>query len=190
MVINKLGLKARVWVLGALGLALTVPLAAGDQTRMAGLSSGQGQAQGLQTATSQPQRRGQPPRQGSLQRAPGSPWGEWWKDELVKKQIGLGEDKARKIDNIFQDRSRRLQPIIAQVVKEDAELDRLTRERLVDEVTYSLQVARVEDLKRRFRESRTIMLYRILQELTPDQYKKLQALRDERGRSGRGGGSR
>jgi hypothetical protein len=33
------------------------------------------------------------------------------------------------------------------------------------------------------------MLYRIFLELTPDQYKKLEALR-ERNRGGRGGGSR
>ena len=52
---------------------------------------------------------------------------------------------------------------------------RLTRERLVDESTYSLQVARVEALRRRLNESRTVMLYRIYQELTPEQYKKLQA---------------
>jgi Spy/CpxP family protein refolding chaperone len=65
----------------------------------------------------------------------------------------------------------------------------MTRDRTVDEVTYSLQVGRVWDLRRRLGESRTIMLYRIYQELTPEQHKKLHALR-ERYRGGRGGGSR
>ena len=189
MVITKIGLNLRAWVLVALGLALTVPLAAGGQTRAATQSPAT--SQGRQTATPQPQ--GAAPsgqtRPGQGQRTPGSIRGEWWNDELVKKEIGLTDDKARKIDSIYQDRSKRQAPIVGELEKQEAELERLTGERLVDEVTYSLQAGRVWDLRRRLGESRTIMLYRIYQELTPDQYKKLQALR-ERNRSGRGGGSR
>ncbi len=189
MVITKIGLNLRAWVLAALGLALTVPLAAGGQTRAAPQSPAT--SQGRQSAAPQPQGTvpADPSRPGQGQRTPGSIRGEWWNDELVRKEIGLTEEKARKIDSFFQDRSKRLAPIIGELEKQEAELDRLTRERVVDEVTYSLQAGRVWDLRRRFGESRTIMLYRIYQELTPDQYKKLQVIR-ERNRSGRGGGSR
>ena len=189
MVITKIGLNLRAWVLAALGLALTVPLAAGGQTRAATQSPATNQ--GRQSAT--PQAPGavpaDPSRPGQGQRTPGSIRGEWWNDELVRKDIGLSVEKAKKIDGFFQERSKRLAPIVAEFEKQEAELERLTLERVVDEVTYSLQVGRVWDLRRRLAESRTIMLYRIYQELTPDQYKKLQALR-ERNRSGRGGGSR
>lgn len=188
MVITKIGLNFRAWVLAALGLALTVPLAAGGQARTATQSP---PTQGRQSVTPQPQTAvpSDPSRPGQGQRTPGSIRGEWWNDELVRRELGLSVEKAKKIDGFFQDRSRRLAPIVAELEKQEEELDRLTRERLVDEVTYSLQAGRVWDLRRRFGESRTIMLYRIYQELTPDQYKKLQALR-ERNRSGRGGGSR
>ena len=188
MVITKIGLTSRAWALATLGLALTVPLAAGSQTRTGPQASAT--SQGKQSTTPQtPTPQPGLSRPSQSQRPPGSPWGEWWKDELVKKEVGLTEDKARKIDAIFQDRSRRLSPIVAEFEKLEAELERLTRERLVDEATYSLQVARVEDFRRRIREGRTILLYRIIQELTPEQHKKLLALR-ERNRSGRGAGSR
>jgi Spy/CpxP family protein refolding chaperone len=190
VVITKIGLNLRAWVLAALGLALTVPLAAGGQSRAATQSPAT--SQGRQSAApQQPQGAvpSDPSRPGQGQRTPGSIRGEWWNDELVRKEIGLSIEKAKKIDGFFQERSRRLAPIVAEFEKQDAELERLTLERVVDEVTYSLQVGRVWDLRRRLAESRTIMLYRIYQELTPDQYKKLQALR-ERNRSGRGGGSR
>ena len=191
--ISKLGSNPRVWLLGVIGLALTVPLAAGGgrtQTEQAQTSS---TVQGRQTASPQKTQGAAPAtgsqRPGQSQRPPGSGWGEWWKDDLVKKEIGLTDEKARKIDAIFQDRSRRLTPIVDELNRQEAELDRMTLERTVDEVSYSLQAGRVWDLRRRLGESRTIMLYRIYQELTPEQHKKLQALR-ERNRGGRGGGSR
>ena len=189
MVITKIGLNLRAWVLAALGLALTVPLAAGGQTRTP--TQAPATSQGRQSAAPQPPAAvpSDPSRPGQGQRTPGSFRGDWWNDELVRKEIGLSADKAKKIDGLFQDRSRRSAPIVAEFEKQEAELERLTLERVVDEATYSLQVGRVWDLRRRLGESRTIMLYRIYQELTPDQYKKMQALR-ERNRSGRGGGSR
>jgi Spy/CpxP family protein refolding chaperone len=181
-------LSRRALGLGAIALTLTVPLAAG-QTRTQTSQTPPGTPQGKQTPQTQAAQPSGSPRQGPGQRPPGSGWGEWWKDELVKKEIGLSDDKARKMDQSFQERSRRLAPIVDELNKQEDELERLTRERTVDEVTYSLQVGRVWDLRRRLGESRTIMLYRIYQELTPEQHKKLQALR-ERNRGGRGGGSR
>lgn len=186
MTITKFGLSRRALGLGAIALALTVPLAAG-QTRTQ--TSQPPPPQGKQPPQTQGAQPSGSPRQGPGQRPPGSPYGEWWKDELVKKEIGLSDEKARKIDQFFQDRTRRLAPLVDEFNKQEDELDRMTRERTVDEVTYSLQVGRVWDLRRRLGESRTIMLYRIYQELTPEQHKKLQALR-ERNRGGRGGGSR
>lgn len=190
MTITKFGLS-RALGLGAIALALTVPLAAGGQSRsQTAQTPPVSQPQGSQAGT--PQTQGGAAEQGSSR--PGQrPFDlfrrEWWKDDLVKKEIGLSDDKARKIDQYYQDRSRRLTPIGDELNKQEDELDRMTRERTVDEVTYSLQVGRVWDLRRRLGESRTIMLYRIYQELTPEQHKKLHALR-ERYRGGRGGGSR
>ena len=171
-----------------MAFALTVPLAAGQGRNQTGQAPPSTSVQGRQTGTPQTPSAG-PGRENQGQRSFDLFRREWWKDDAVKKEIGLTDEKARKIDNIFQERSRRLAPIVDELEKQEAELDRLTRERVVDEVTYSLQAGRVWDLRRRFGESRTIMLYRIVQELTPEQYKKLDAIR-ERNRGGRGGGSR
>jgi Spy/CpxP family protein refolding chaperone len=188
--ITKFGFSRRALGLGVIALALTVPLAAGQTRSQTGQATAAGQPQGRQTAAPQPQVAAPPTGPSRPGQRPFDLFRrEWWKDDQVKKEIGLTDDKARKIDNIFQDRSKRLAPIVDELEKQEAELDRLTRDRVVDEVTYSLQAGRVWDLRRRFGESRTIMLYRIFLELTPDQYKKLEALR-ERNRGGRGGGSR
>ncbi len=75
-------------------------------------------------------------------------------------------------------------------VKQSEELDKMTRAAVVDESTYLLQVMRVESTRQRLNESRTVMLYRMYRQLTPDQHRKLQDLLDRRfNRGGRGRGS-
>jgi Spy/CpxP family protein refolding chaperone len=116
------------------------------------------------------------------------PW-EWWKDEDVKKQLGLSEDKARKIDSIFQRRFGQMKPVADEFQREWEKLDRMTRERVADEMTYGLQVQHVENIYSRIRESRTIMLYAMYLELQPEQYKKLVDIRERHNREARGGRS-
>lgn len=181
--ISKLGSNPRAWLLGAIALALTVPVAAGQGRTQTGQAPPTGSPQGRQAVA--------PPKQDTSQPSGPSRQGPppWWKDDAVKKEIGLSDHKAKQIDRIFEDWSKRMEQFLAEFRKQEDELDRLTRERTVDESTYAVQVARVEDMRRRLRESRTVTLYRIYLELTPDQHKKLQVIR-ERNRNGRGGGSR
>jgi hypothetical protein len=60
----------------------------------------------------------------------------------------------------------------------------MTRARVVDVDTYSVQVMRVESARSKLSESRTVMLYRLARELTPEQYRKLLEIRDRRRTSG------
>jgi hypothetical protein len=121
-------------------------------------------------------------RSGQPSRGPGS-W-EWWKDEEVKKELGLSDQKVTRLDNYYQTRNKQLSAIVEEWVARSAELDKMTRERVVDEGTYTLQVTMVESLLSKLRESRTLMLYRMYTELTQDQYKKLLEIRDRRFRRG------
>ena len=83
-----------------------------------------------------------------------------------------------------------MKPWVDQLQKEQDRLNRMTQERLADVPTFTLQVSKLEALRSRLQESRTVMLYRIFLELQPDQFKKFQDIMDRRRRSdGRGRGS-
>lgn len=133
---------------------------------------------------------GQPGNPAEPQRTGGRPdallaW-EWWKDEAVKKELGLTDRQVAQITRIYEDRSRQAKPYSDEYVKQLEELDRMTRERTVDTPTYALQVSRVETLRMKLNETRYVMLYSFYRMLTPEQYQKLRDIRDRR-RSGRGG---
>lgn len=191
----------RVWVLGALGLGLTVPLAGNSLFSQASSQvrppTAQPVTQPVGQATGQPPGRGATPTSPSEQdRGPGNRQGrtewEWWKDPAVKKELGLTEQKARDLDRIFQDRLRAIKPFADEYWTQLEELSRMAAERKVDEAVFALQVSRVEVLRSRLNESRTIMFYRMHRKLTDEQVKKLREIREarDRNRSGRGGGSR
>lgn len=108
-----------------------------------------------------------------------TPW-NWWNDAEVQKELGLSTEKVKRIDNIYTRRSEDLKPIGDEFLKQSGELEKMTRARVVDENTYSLQVMRVESARSKLSESRTVMLYRLSRELTPEQYKKLLDIRDRR----------
>ena len=65
-------------------------------------------------------------------------------------------------------------PFVEEWRKQRDILKQMTVERSVDEAAYAVQVAHVESLTTKLRESRTTMLYHIYRLLTPEQYKKLR----------------
>jgi len=112
---------------------------------------------------------------------------EWWKDDAAKRELGLTDKVAADIDRFYQSRLRAVTPFIEEWRKQRDNLQQMTLERSVDESLYAVQVAHLESLTSKLRESRTTMLYHIYRLLTPEQYKKLAEVRDrhfQRGRSG------
>ena len=120
----------------------------------------------------------------------GGPGFQWWADPAVKAEIRLTDDQVKRLKEIFEKREVEIKPLADMLNREGDRLDRMTRERVADEITYSVQVAKVESLYGRLRESRTMMIYRMYRELQPEQYKKLQELMDRRRSDGRGSGPR
>ena len=114
---------------------------------------------------------------------------EWWNDADIKKEIGLSEDKAKKISEYYESRNRQMQPWVEDWRRERAVLEKMTQERVTDETSYQIQLFRVEQLNAKLRETRAMMVYRMYLQLSPEQYKKLRELLDRRfnGRGGRGG---
>jgi Spy/CpxP family protein refolding chaperone len=108
-----------------------------------------------------------------------APW-LWWNDAKVQKELGLAAEKVRIINDIYTKRNDSLRALRDEFTRELAELDQVTRARSVDESAYSVKVTRVESLRSELNKSRTVMLYRLYRELTLEQYRKLQDIRDRR----------
>jgi hypothetical protein len=107
----------------------------------------------------------------------------------VKKELGLTDVKSREIDRIFQERARHAKPFFDEMQTQREILDRMAKERVVDEGTFALQVARVEAARGELVKSRAVMTYRMYRKLTAEQLKKLEEIRDRRDRDGRGRGA-
>jgi len=152
-------------------------------------SSGQGAARGaVQTAPPKAQtpptppggQRPQPNAEEFLTRF------DWWKDEAIKKEVRLTDQQSRRIQGIIESRVKQITPTYEEYRKQVALLDQTIKDRTADLATFEVQVGRVEFLRSKVNETRTIMLYRIMRELDPAQYQKLREILD-RPRSGRGG---
>ena len=91
----------------------------------------------------------------------------------MKKDLGLTEDQVKRLDGLYQDRTKHMKTLADAYDKEWMALDRMTSERVVDESVYNVQMVREESLRFELSKSRLMMLYKMDRELTPDQYKKL-----------------
>ena len=118
-----------------------------------------------------------------------SPDGErriWWKHPETVKELGLTQRQADKIQRIWDANSPSLRTLHDELGKVEAEFNRLMKENKAEERVIMLQVDRVEALRSQINKSRTLMLYRMHQVLTPAQYQKLTDMlerrRKERGR--------
>lgn len=186
MISRNRGSLSGVWLLA--GVALAAALTVGSQgvslsANAARRAEPQAGGQGANAAATQG--RGGSPASPPGVGAPGqggrpgfSAGWKWWNDEAVKKEIGLTDDKAKKIDEFVQDRERQLKPLADEYQKERDDLDRMTSERLADDSTYGLKVWRVESMRAKLNESRIVLLYRIYKQLSPEQYKKLNEVLD------------
>jgi len=181
---------------GILAFLLAVPVSGfgqrGVQSSNVNQGAGRGGAGGAATTAATQGKAPAQPAQGQQSPRP-TPTAErflgwnWWNDDEVKKECKLTDMQVRQIQQIFDRRVRDLTPTYDEYVKQRAELDRLTKERVVDEKTYEVQVGRTQYLLSKLNETRTVMLYTMYRRLDPKQYEALKAIRDRR--FGRGGGA-
>jgi hypothetical protein len=108
----------------------------------------------------------------------------WWKDAEVQKTVGLTPDQVQRLEALFNDRNEELAPFIREFILQRDELLRMAGERRVSPEEFAIQAARYQSLDAKLDESRKIMLYRMSRELSDEQYKKLQEVRDRRSRGG------
>ena len=114
--------------------------------------------------------------------------GDWWKDEAIKKEMKLSDTQVRSFTQIFSRNVQNLKPVYEEYLKQLDETDRMARERTVEVSVFEMQVIRVESLRSKLNEARTVMLYRINKQLDPTQIQKQKEIRDRRW-AGRGRGA-
>ena len=175
----------------AFGLAILIALPTAGTALQSAAQNGQATRP---PATGQAQTQAPAPATQTSNSRPGPLWEwEWWKDADVQKELSLTDAKVKNISRIFEDRVRRSQALAETYEKERAELNRVTEERQVSVDAYQIIVTRVEALRTELNKGRLVMLYRMYRELTPEQVKKFNEIRERRmnamrnGRGGRGG---
>ncbi|MBB6145541.1 Spy/CpxP family protein refolding chaperone [Silvibacterium bohemicum] len=135
---------------------------------------------------------GSPPMERSFH---GMEHGRWWNNPRVAQQIGITDDQKKKMDDIFQQHRLKLIDLNASLEKQEAIMHPLIEADQPDESKILSQIDAIAQARAELEKDRARMLFSIRQTLTPDQWKKLQALvhqgpqrgdRDGRGRDGQG----
>lgn len=110
----------------------------------------------------------------------------WWKDAGTMRELGLSRRQSDQIEEIWKSSSPSLRGLHKELGGLEAEFNRLMKENTAEERVIMLQIDRVEAVRSQINKSRTLMLYRMHQVLTPVQYQKLTQILDrqrkERGR--------
>ena len=105
---------------------------------------------------------------------------KWWKDDAIKKELGLSIAQAEKIDRIWESTVPSIRAAHNEMEGLEAELSRLIRENTADEKVVALQIDRVEALRSQINKARSLMLDRMHRVLNTPQHKALTRIMDER----------
>ena len=153
---------------------------------------GQGQAPATPTGHEGDSRSG---RDGPGRGVPGAPEPRaWWRDAEMARELGLTPTQISKLNRLYEQRQRQIQPMVDEYKRLKAELDQMFRDRTAKPEDVEMQARRLTYPQMEVVVSRVRLLYDMSRVITPDQNQKLQAIFDrerreqqERGR-GRGPG--
>lgn len=173
-----------IWVAAAFVATLAVTLFANRASPLNGPGPGDSQAAtSEQPASARDNRQTQTRQPAPL---PPQNW-RWWRDEEVQQQVGLSADQVARLNEIYDHRQAEMQPFLQSFRQERQLFDDMGRQATASVDAFALQAARYYSLSAKLGETRTVMLYRMKLVMTPQQYLKLQAVRDRRSsRGGRG----
>jgi Spy/CpxP family protein refolding chaperone len=108
------------------------------------------------------------------------PPGRWWKDAEVAKAIGLDDGQIQKIEQIFQNSRMKLVDVHANLQKEEFKLEPLLEADNPDENAVLSAIDRIAATRATLEKANAQMAFTIRRVLTPEQWKKLRALRPSR----------
>jgi Spy/CpxP family protein refolding chaperone len=104
----------------------------------------------------------------------------WWRDPAVHKELDLSARQITKLEKIATAAWPSLRELHKQMETLEDETSRLIRENTADEKVLAARLDRLEAVRSRINKERTLMVYRMHQTLTPEQYRKLTEINQRR----------
>lgn len=146
----------------------------GGTSKFLALALAVGACVGGGTAIAQDWRPGPPP----MERAFQGGHGRWWNDPKVAEQLNLTADQQKKMDDILQQHRLKLIDLNATLQKQETIMHPLMEADQPDESKILAQIDSIAQARAELEKANARMLLAIRQVLTPDQWKKLKAMRD------------
>jgi protein CpxP len=106
--------------------------------------------------------------------------GAWWKNSEIVSKLQLSEGQVRKIEQTFLDHKLKLIDLQADLEKQELRLQPLLDVDQPDEGKVGAQIDLITAARGRLEKENAMMMLAIRRELTIEQWKKLQAMREER----------
>jgi periplasmic protein CpxP/Spy len=109
------------------------------------------------------------------------PFGAWWKNSEVVKELQLSDAQVKQIEQTFLDYRLKLIDLRADVERQETKLQPLLEADQPNEQQVSSQVDAVVAARGKLEKTNTMMMLAIRRVLTVDQWKKLQAIEQRHG---------
>ncbi len=113
---------------------------------------------------------------------PGADLGKWWKNSEIARELQLAPAQINQIEQTFLEQRLKLIDLRAELEKEEARLQPLIEADQPDEAKVSAQIDQVLAARGRLEKANAMMMLSIRRVLTVEQWKKLQAIQQERER--------
>jgi periplasmic protein CpxP/Spy len=105
--------------------------------------------------------------------------GAWWKNSEIVSRLQLSEEQVRKIEQTFLDHKLKLIDLQADLEKQELRLQPLLDVDHPDEAKVGAQIDLITAARGKLEKENAMMMLAIRRELTIEQWKKLQAMREE-----------
>jgi len=109
------------------------------------------------------------------------PFGTWWKNSEVVKELQLSDAQVKQIEQTFLDYRLKLIDLRADVERQETKLEPLLEADQPNEQQVSSQVDAVVAARGKLEKTNTMMMLAIRRVLSVEQWKKLQAIEHRRG---------
>jgi Spy/CpxP family protein refolding chaperone len=103
---------------------------------------------------------------------------KWWQSDKFKTDLGLATDQIARLEEVYQALRPKLTTGKEELDRLEGRLSKLIAEGVAPEADVMKMVDLVEHSRAELAKSRTLMIYRMHQVLTPDQREKMNALHD------------
>ncbi len=108
--------------------------------------------------------------------------GKWWKNSDIARELQLSEAQINQIEQTFLEQRLKLIDLRAELEKQEARLQPLIEADQPDEAKVSAQIDQVLAARGRLEKANALMMLSIRRVLSVEQWKKLQAIQQERER--------